>query len=111
MYKKKFKEDMFESELIVVVSSREEIIKMGYDCTEDCKWFYAEDWILWIEESSISLKYLSHEIIHFVSQQLRTIIDIKLNAETEENYAYFYSYYLDKIWKRMSALQIKNEKK
>ena len=107
MFKKKFKESMFESEVVVIISSKEEINKLWYDCNTDYKWFYAENWVLWIEEWDINLKYLSHEVLHFVAQQLRSVREIKMIAETEEMYCYFYSYYLDKIWKRITSLKIK----
>lgn len=110
MYKKKFKEDMLESEVVVIVCSQEEINKLWYEVNDDYNWFYAENGVLRLREWVMNLKYLSHEVLHFVAQQLRTVREIKMNAETEEMYCYFYSYYLDKIWKRMNTLQIKKDK-
>ena len=111
MIKKRFKEEMYESEIIVMISKPEEMDKM-YDIEEHHNWFYAENWVLRLREWVINLKYLSHEIMHFTTQQLRDIRNVKLNPETEEMYAYFYSYYLNRIWKRIQTTNtLKIEKK
>jgi len=110
MLKKRFSESMYESSIIVIISKSEEMDR-AYDIKERQNWFYAENWVLRLREWVIKLKYLSHEIMHFTVQQLREIREIKLNPETEEIYAYFYSYYLDKIWNRIQMQHLKEIEK
>ena len=109
MFKKKFKEDMFESELIIIIDSPENLEFISK--LDNFDGYYNWDGVIYICDDAPLLKTLSHELIHFVHYQLKDMCDISLTDNTEETYAYFYSYYLDKIWERMSALQIKNEKK
>lgn len=109
MFKKKFSETMFESEVIVIVDSKENLKEL-------LKWtdfdgFYNWEWTIYIADNSDLLKTLSHEVMHFVHHHLKDWCNISLTWQTEETYAYFYSYYLEKIWKRMNTLQINNEKK
>lgn len=101
-FEKKFSESMFESEVIVIITDHESISKeISEEVDSSFNGFYTDGGILWINIHNLSLRYLSHELIHFTTHQLKGIRHILLNAETEELYAYFYSYYLDKIWKRI----------
>ncbi len=109
MFKKKFKEEVFETELIIIYWK---IIEFWLDVW-DFDGLYNRKWVIYLKEWCNIEKTLSHEILHFVYDMLLER-DISLTKQTEEMFAYLIWFYFDKTYKwliKQIELSQKIEKK
>jgi len=94
MIKKRFKEEVFDTELLLIYWKIE-----GFGIEEkDFDWLYNKKGTIYIKEWAPLEKTLVHEMLHFIYDVLLER-DISLSLQTEEIFAYLLWFYFDKTYK------------